>query len=144
MYRRALLRGAGVALAGSLAGCSALDDPSQLSALDATNHDTTPHVVHVLLFEDESPVYWASKRVPAATDGVLGAATFDGYPSGVEPTRLLARLDGQSLSAAERFDFTAHDADCLGLQLHVDAEASSTDLSLWYSAGPCETATPAE
>ncbi|WP_435066817.1 hypothetical protein [Haloplanus sp. C73] len=144
LSRRALLRGAGVALAGSLAGCGMPDTPSQLGALDVVNPDTQSYTVHVLLFEGESLVYWASKRVPAATDDELGTATFDGYPEGIEPTRLLARLEGGSLSTAARFDFTAHDADCLGLQLEVDEEATPTDLLVWYTTDPeaCETATP--
>lgn len=124
----AILRGAGIALAGSAAGCAGLGTSPRLGDLGVTNYDTQPHVVHVLLFEGESPVYWASKRVPAAENDVLGTATFEGYPTGVDPSRLLARLDGQSLSAAERFDFSAYQADCLGLQIEIGDEARPPEL----------------
>jgi len=137
--RRAVLRSAAVALTGGVAGCSGVSTSPRLGALGVTNYDTQPHDVHVLLLREE-PVYWASKRVPAAEDGVLGTAVFDGYPTGVEPSRLLARLDGESLSAAERFDFSEYDADCLGLQIQIGDEARPPELTIWYTAGsePCE------
>jgi hypothetical protein len=140
--RRAILHGVGIALRGSVAGCVGLDTSPRLGDLGVTNSDTQPHVVHVLLLEGEDPLYWASKRVPAAEDGVLGTATFEGYPTGVDPGRLLARLDGQSLSAAERFDFAAYEADCPGLQIEIGDEARPPELSIWYTTGPepCETA----
>jgi len=140
--RRAVLHGTGVALAGGVAGCVGLGGSPRLGQLGATNYDTRPHVVHALLFEGDDLVYWMSERVPAAEDGVLGTALFEGYPSGLEPSRLLVRLDGQSLSAADRFDFAEYDADCLGLQVEIDDEGRPPELSVWYTTGPesCETA----
>jgi|GEM_PF-1530872 len=140
--RRAVLRGAGIALAGSVAGCAGVgvSGTPRLGDLGVTNYDTQPHDVHVLLFDGKDPVYWLSKRVPAAEDDVLGTTVFDGYPTDVEPSRLLVRLDGQSLSAAERFDFSAYDADCLGLQIEIGDEARPPELTIWYTTGPdpCE------
>jgi hypothetical protein len=134
--RRAVLRGAGIAFAGSVAGCAGTGATPRLGDLGVTNYDTQPHEVHVLLFEGEDPVYWTSIRVPAAEGDVLGTAVFDGQPTGVEPSRLFARLDGQSLSTAERFDFSAYDADCLGLQIEIGDEARSPELTLWYTTDP--------
>ncbi|AZH25865.1 hypothetical protein [Haloplanus aerogenes] len=141
--RRAFLYGAGVAVASSLAGCAGvgLGDSPQLGQLGVTNYDTQSHVVHVLLLEGDEPAYWTSKRVPAAEGDVLGTAVFEGDPAGVEPNRLLTRLDGQSLSAADRFDFAEYEADCLGLQIEIGDESRPPELSIWYTAGPdpCET-----
>jgi len=141
--RRTFLRGVAVALTGSVAGCAAaLGNSPQLGQLGVTNYDAQAHEVHVLLFEADEPVYWMSKRVPAAEDGVLGTAIFEGHPSDLEPSRLLARLDGQSLAAAHRFDFSAYDADCLGLQVEIGEDHRPPELSIWYTGGPepCGTA----
>lgn len=142
LSRRALLHGAGVSLVGSVTGCAGLGTTPQLGQLGVTNYDTRSHAVHVLLFEGESLVYWTSKRVPPAEGDVLGTAVFEGYPSEPDPGRLLVRLDGQSLVAAERFDFAEYDVDCLGLQLEIGEEGRSPELSIWYTAGSdvCEAA----
>ena len=133
--RRRLLRCAGAALVGGVAGCASAGRSPRLGELAVTNYDTRPHRVHVLLLEDgaDDPAYWASTRVPAAEGDVLGTATFDGYPTDVAATRLYARLDGRPLSGAERFEFAAHDATCFGIQLEVGDERRPPDLSVWYT-----------
>jgi hypothetical protein len=146
--RRTILRGVGTALLGGIAGCagSPLGNSPQLGHLDVTNYDDREHTVHVLLLESAEPTYWASTRVPPADDDGLGTATFEGYPADARPDRLLARLDGESLSAAERFEFGEYDADCLGLQIEVGGDRTPPDLSIWYTAGsdPCERTGTAE
>lgn len=146
--RRAVLRSAAPALLGGLAGCSGavFGNSPQLGSLGVTNYDARPHTVHVLLIESDDPLYWASTRVPPADEDGLGTATFEGYPSDARPDRLLARLNGESLSAAERFDFGAYDADCLGLRIQVGDDRSPPRLSIWYTAGPdpCEATGTAE
>jgi len=139
--RRTVLRGAGLVFLGSLAGCAGrFGNSPRLGELGATNYDTRPHTIHVLLLEADSPVYWTSKRVPAAGLDGLGTATFAGYPDGAEPDRLLVRPDGRSLAAAERFEFGEYDADCLGLDVEID-DGHPPSLSIWYTAGdaPCRT-----
>lgn len=133
--RRRLLQCTGAALVGGVAGCAGTGGSPQLGELAVTNYDTRSHLVHVLLLEDgaSDPAYWSSTRVPAAEDGVLGTAAFEGYPTDVSSTRLYARLDGQPLSGGERFDFTAYGADCVGIQLEVGDEHSRSELSLWYT-----------
>jgi len=127
---------------GSLAGCagSAFGDSPQLGHLDVTNYDARAHTVHVLRLESDAPVYWASKRVPPATDDEVGTATFEGYPTDARPDRLLARLDGEPLAAAERFEFDAHDTDYLGLLIGIGDDRVPPGPSIWYTAGsdPCD------
>ena len=144
--RRTILRGASLAVLGSLAGCAGrFGNSPRLGELGATNRDARPHTIHVLLLEADSPVYWTSKRVPAAGPDGLGTATFEGYPDGVEPDRLLVRPDGRPLAAAERFDFAEYDADCLGLDVEI-GDGRPPSLSIWYTAGsaPCRTTGPPE
>jgi hypothetical protein len=133
--RRRLLQCVGTAFASGVAGCAGVGRPPRLGELAVTNYDTRSHRVDVLLLEDgaDDPAYWSSKRVSAAEADVLGTAAFEGYPTDVSSTRLYARLDGQPLSAASRFDFAAHDGDCFGIQLEVDDERRPPDLSVWYT-----------
>ncbi|SDZ77339.1 hypothetical protein SAMN04488065_0202 [Haloplanus vescus] len=110
------------------------------TTLRVTNQDSRAHTVHVLLFDGDSLAHWASQQVPAADDEGLGTATFEGYPPDLEPTRLLARRDEQT-SAATQFDFTAHDADCLGLRLEIGEQRPDPHLVVWYTGDPCENET---
>jgi hypothetical protein len=131
--RRRLLRLAGTALASGVAGCAGGGRQSRLGDLAVTNYDARPHHVHVLVLEDDDPAYWASTRVPAAEGDVLGTATFEGYPTDVTSHRLYARLDGEPLAASERFEFAAHDADCIGVQIEIGDDRRPPELSIWYT-----------
>jgi hypothetical protein len=93
--------------------------PPQLGQIDATNYDGDPHTVHVLLLEGSEPVYWASKRVPAASDGVLGSVTFEGFPTDRGEYVLHVRSDERERSEWEEFDVAAYDASCLGIQIEI-------------------------
>jgi len=133
--RRRLLQCTGAAL-GGIAGCAGDGGRSpRLGKLAITNYDTRSHLVDVLLLEDgdDDPVYWSSRRVPAAEADVLGTATFEEHPTNVASTRLYARLDDRPLSSGARFDFAAHDADCFGIQLEVGDDRRRPELLLWYT-----------
>jgi hypothetical protein len=138
--RRALLRAASAAVVGGLSGCAALDGrpsgptPPRLGELRATNYDTEPHTVHVLLTADGDPAYWRSKRADAADADTLGGATFEGYPTDRGPYELHARIDDRPLAEAARFDVTDYEASCVGLRIAVgEADGTGSDVRIWYT-----------
>lgn len=147
LSRRRLLNLAGGAAAVGLAGCSgggddgeAAAETTRLGELAVTNFDADPHTVHAVFLEENDPVYWRSKRVPGAEEGTPQDVVFDGYPTDPENNVLHVRLDGQSRSAWQRFDFGEADVACLGLNVRIGDFAGDRDdeLSLWTSGNPRE------
>lgn len=144
LTRRALLRLGGVTLAGGLAGCNALDQQSsktpQLGDLTVTNHDPQPHTVHVLLLDNGEPVYWASKEATPATDGALGGARFEEFPTKPGNYVLHVRINSQRESKWERLDFSKYDVSCIGIMIAIGDinQTNPGDVSIWKTTNPHE------
>ncbi len=154
LTRRRLLNLAGGGLAVGLAGCSGggngEDDGDadsaeslQLAQLAITNFESTAHTVHVVFLDGEDPVYWRSRDVAAAAEGVPEEEVLDGYPADPTDHVLHVRLDDQSPSNWKRFEFAETSADCLGLNLRIgDFEdgGSEGELTVWTTEDPgnCE------
>ena len=142
-FRRSLLRAAGLAMAGSLAGCAMTGQqsspPPQLGSLDVLDFDPGAYTIHALLLDDESPVYWATERVIAADGNDVGGAVFEDYPKEPGEYVLHVRLDGTPRSTWEQFEFAEYDASCLGLSVHIGGEdVDAGSLSIWKTRNPRE------
>lgn len=143
LTRRDVLRSGAVAASIGIAGCSAFGGSSsetpELGSLSVTNLDPQVYTVHVLLLDDDGPVYWASERTSAATEESSGEAVFEGYPSGPENYVLQARLEGDPPSAWRTFDFGQFDASCIGIMLEIGEPHRNTgNLSIWKTLNPTE------
>lgn len=147
LSRRRLLNLASGATAVAVAGCTggrgdggAAADPTQLGELAVTNFDADPHTVHVVFLAEDDPVYWRSKRVPAADDGDPQDVVFENYPIEPEDHVLHVRLGGQSRSEWQRFDFDETDTACVGLNVRIGDFVGDRDdeLSLWTTGNPRE------
>ncbi|WP_423744154.1 hypothetical protein V5735_14455 (plasmid) [Haladaptatus sp. SPP-AMP-3] len=137
LTRRRALRLGGAAFTAALAGCSAFGGQSpptlRLGRLVVTNYDRRPHTVHVLFVTDDSPDYWASKRVPPGDETSPGFARFEDYPTEPGDSVLHVRTDSQPKPGWERLDFGEQTTSCVGLVIGIgDPNGTSPgDVTIW-------------
>lgn len=151
--RRTLLQATGVAIAAGLAGCneSSGQQPAptpQLGDLTITNHDQVPHTVHAILLKDDTPVYWKSKHIPAANDGVSSLQLED-FPTDPYEYVLHVRTDSRGKDNWAQFDFSNHDTGCLGIKIVVGDQDQSNrgNVAIWKTTDSTvcqDTTTPQE
>jgi hypothetical protein len=144
-----LLGALGAASTVGIAGCLVGDEPvtPRFGGLTVLNHDPREYLVHVVVLEDDAPVYWATERATAATDTSTGGAVFEGYPTDPGEYVLHARLAGQPRDEWVEIDFAEFEVECLTVSLQIGEFGNSDergDLSLWRSANPrgCDGSTP--
>lgn len=136
--RRRAVRVLGACLVGGSAGCTAFGRDArefpELYRLRASNSDTRPHTVHVVLLEDGEPVYWDSGDLQPREDGVVDSVTFEGYPTDAAPYVLHARIDEQPRSEWRTVEFATFDQPCLSLDLEIGDEepGAAGELSVLY------------
>jgi len=129
MNRRSVLQLGGLALAGSVAGCSALSSDSpdtvRVSEVEVRNRVGSPVDVSLLLVDDGELAYWRTKSVPISPDP---AATFDDLPDAAGEYTLHAQVptvDGGSRVTADLVE-DAGGRSCITVSMEV-AGTTSTD-----------------
>lgn len=137
MDRRAFLVTAGTALSVATSGCQ--DDPGhtphpediRLTELRYLNRDRVSYNLHILLLQDEDPVYWQSQKTDVGDmrdDGTTRAreGEFSGYPTEPAPYKMYARIDNDPRSEWVITDFQFFDRvsgnpeyTCYGIKLDI-------------------------
>lgn len=133
LTRRAFLQSSTVGIAG-LSGCTLLGGQTEsqvprLVDLTAVNLDDAAHDIHVRLELDGETVYRESSQVPAAGANEARGVEFTDYPTMAEPYVLSAWRDDSQEAEARSLDFGSFDTECLGVNIHVDANASDVENS---------------
>lgn len=131
--RRVLLQSMTVGIAG-LSGCTLFGSQTEsqvprLVNLTAVNLDDAAHDIHVRLDLDGETVYRESSQVPAARANEARGIEFSDYPTMAEPYVLSAWRDDSQEAEARSLDFASFDTECLGVNIHVDANASDVENS---------------
>jgi len=132
--RRRALQTAGGALVGALAGCvtfSGRDSRPEIGNVRVANHVPEPTSVSVLLTASGSPVYWRSKRAPAASDDTddPGWVAFSDLPDEPGDYTLRVRTAAQRPDEWTTADLDSRTTDCVSYMVLIGSRGTDGTLS---------------
>lgn len=138
LTRRRLLQVSGVSVVSVGAGCVSLQrlasDEVRLERLKVVNADSTAYTVHVMLTDEDEPVYFDSQEIESRTGDEVDAVTFNDFPEDDGAYTIYAWLDDQRPAEWSEFDVTERDS-CTRITITIGGSDRTSDVEIRSTDG---------